>query len=164
MCFEHCLETMSNSKNKITMNALRFSPARRVFSSPFFGTLPTAYDDMFGGKDFASFVPAVNIVENEKEWKIEVSAPGFSKEDFKINLEKEVLTISAEQKKEESKEEKNYTRREFSFGSFSRSFRIKENTVDVEKIGAAYDNGILNITLPKMEVAPEKAAKEIKVA
>lgn len=135
-----------------------------MFPSSFFGALPASYDDAFSGKDFASFVPSVNIVENDKEWKLEVSAPGFSKEDFKINLEKEVLTISAEHKAEVSKEEKNYTRREFSFGSFSRSFRIKENTVDVEKIAAVYENGILNISLPKKEIAPEKTAKEIKVA
>lgn len=146
------------------MNTLKFSPARRMYPSSFFGTLPTFFEDAFNGKDFAQHVPSVNVSENDKSWNIEVSAPGFSKEDFKINLEKEVLTISAEHKADATKEEKNYTRREFSFGSFTRSFRIKENTVDVEKIGAAYENGILNIMLPKMEVAPEKAAKEIKIA
>lgn len=151
------------TKNKIKMNTLRFSPRRTMFPSSFFGTVPSSCEDVLNGKDFASFVPSVNIVENDKEWKLEVSAPGFSKEDFKINLEKEVLTVSAEHKAEDLKEEKNYTRREFSFGSFSRSFRIKENTVDVEKIGATYDNGILNITLPKLTVEPAKITKEIKV-
>jgi len=153
------------------MNALRFSPpfgrlraGSGMFPSPFFGTMPSFREDTFSGKDFASFVPSVNISEDDKEWKIEVSAPGFSKDDFKINLEKEVLTISAEHKTEASKEEKNYTQREFSFGSFSRSFRIKENTVDMEKIGATYDSGILNITLPKLIVEPAKSVKEIKVA
>ncbi len=146
------------------MNTLKFSPARRMFPSSLFGTLPSYFEDTFDGKDFASFVPSVNISENDKEWNLEVSAPGFSKEDFKINLEKEVLSISAEHKTEANKDEKNYTRREFSYGSFSRSFRIKENAVDVERIAAAYENGILKIALPKKEVAPEKVAKEIKIA
>lgn len=146
------------------MNPLKFSPARRMYPSNFFGSFPNFFEDVLSGKDFAQHVPSVNVAENDKEWQIELSAPGFSKEDFKINLEKEVLTISAEHKTEAQKEEKNYTRREFSYGSFSRSFRIKENTVDTEKIGAAYENGILNISLPKKVVEPEKTAKEIKIA
>lgn len=145
------------------MNTLKFSPARRMFPSAFLETIPSFFEDAFNGKDYASFVPSVNVSENEKEWNLEVSAPGFSKEDFKINLEKEVLTIGAEHKAEATKDEKNYTRREFSYGSFSRSFRIKENTVDVEKIAAAYENGILSISLPKKEVAPEKTVKEIRI-
>ena len=151
---------------------LKFSPtpfdglraSRRMFPSSFFGTLPSYFEDAFTGKDFASFVPSVNISENDKEWKLEVSAAGYSKEDFRINLEKELLTVSAEHKTEANKEEKNYTRREFSLGSFSRSFRIKENTVDVEKIAASYENGILHISLPKLEVGQEKVTKEIKIS
>jgi HSP20 family protein len=146
------------------MNTIRFSPARRNYPSAFFGGLPSFFEDAFNGKDFATFVPSVNISENEKEWNLEVSAPGFSKEDFKINLEKEVLTVSAEHKAEVNKDTKNYTRREFSYGSFSRSFRIKENSVEVEKVSAAYENGILSISLPKKEAAPENVAKEIKIS
>lgn len=160
----HGVQTMSNLIKHKKMNTLKFSPARRMHPSNFFGSFPSFFEDAFSGKDYASFVPSVNIAENEKEWKLEVSAPGFSKEDFKINLEKEVLTISAEHKAEVNKDEKNYTRREFSYGSFTRSFRIKDNTVDVEKIAAAYENGILHISLPKMDVAPEKTVKEIRVA
>jgi HSP20 family protein len=155
---------MSNHKKHNNMNALKFSPARRMYPSSFFGSLPSFFEDALNGKDFAQHVPSVNVSENDKEWHIELSAPGFSKEDFKINLEKEVLTISAEHKTEEKKEEKNYTRREFSYGSFSRSFRIKEDTVDTEKIAAAYENGILNLTLPKKTEEPLKTAKEIKIA
>lgn len=146
------------------MNTLRFSPARRMHPGSIFGSWPMYFEDMMKGKDFAGFVPSVNISENDKEWHIEVSAPGFSKEDFKINLEKDVLTISAEHKTETGKEEKNYTRREFSFGSFSRAFRVKENTIDTEKISATYENGILNIALPKFIAEPQKTAKEIRVA
>lgn len=146
------------------MNTLRFSPRRAMFPASFFGSLPAYFEDQFHGKDFASFVPSVNISENDKDWHLEVSAAGFSKEDFAIKLEKDLLTISAEHKTEVGKEEKNYTRREFSYGSFTRSFRIKENTVDAEKIAATYENGILSITLPKLSVAPEKAVKEIRIA
>ena len=138
------------------MNALKFSPARRMHTGSLFGTWPTYFEDIMNGKDFAGFVPAVNVAENENDWQIEVSAPGFSKEDFKINFEKDVLTISAEHKTEDGKKEKNYTRREFSYGSFSRVFRVKENTVDVEKIAATYENGILAITLPKLNAEPKK--------
>jgi HSP20 family protein len=164
MLFVPHLSNMSNQQKHKNMNMLKFSPGRRMFPSSFFGALPAYYEDVFSGKDFASFVPSVNISENDKAWSLEVSAPGFSKEDFKINLDKEVLTVSAEHKAEANKDEKNYTRREFAYGSFSRTFRIKENTVDMEKIGATYENGILNVVLPKKEVAPEKAVKEIRIS
>ena len=145
------------------MNTLKFSPARRMFGHPFFGTFPTHMEDMFNGKDYAGFVPSVNLAESEKEWHIELSAPGFNKEDFKLNLEKDLLTISAEHKTEVAQEGKEYTRREFSFGSFTRSFRIKENSIDEDKILAVYENGILNVTLPKRALEPEKKVKEIRV-
>lgn len=145
------------------MNTLKFSPARRMFGHPFFASLPSQMEDMFTGKDYAGFVPSVNLAESEKDWHIELSAPGFSKEDFKLNLEKDLLTISAEHKAEAKTEGKEYSRREFSFGSFSRAFRIKENSIDEDKIQAVYENGILNITLPKKESEPEKKVKEIRV-
>jgi HSP20 family protein len=138
------------------MNALKFSPRRMMHPGSVFGAWPSYFEDMMNGKDYAGFVPAVNVAENENNWQIEVSAPGFAKEDFKINLEKDMLTISAEHKTEGEKKEKNYTRREFSYGSFSRAFRVKENTVDVEKIAAVYENGILVITLPKLVAEPKK--------
>lgn len=121
-----------------------------------FGSWPLFFEDMMRGKDFAGHVPAVNIIENESDWKLEVSAPGFVKEDFKISLENNVLTVSAEHKTDAEKEQKNYTRREFSYGSFSRSFRVKENSVDMEKVSAAYENGVLKITLPKLVTEPKK--------
>ncbi len=145
------------------MNTLKFSPARRMFGHPFFASLPTQMEDMFNGKDFAQFVPSVNLAESKSEWLIELSAPGFSKEDFKINLDKNLLTISAEHKTEVSKDEKEYTRREFSYGSFKRSFRVKEDSIDAETIRATYENGILNVSLPKKAMEPEKKVKEIRV-
>ena len=138
------------------MNTVNCSPRHRMNRGLAFGSWPLYFEDMMNGKDFATHVPSVNVIENENDWKIEVAAPGFAKEDFKVNLEKEVLTISAEHKAEAEKAEKNYTRREFSFGSFTRSFKVKENSIDIPKISAAYENGVLNIVLPKLIAEPKR--------
>ena len=107
--------------------------------------------------------PAVNIVETKDEFKIEVAAPGLNKDDFKINLENNELTISAN--KEIKNEEKNesYTRREFGYSSFTRSFTLPE-TIQGEKISAGHKDGILTIHVPKKEEAKPKPAREIAVA
>ena len=95
-------------------------------------------------------VPAVNIIENENGFRVEVAAPGLSKEDFKLNLEHNSLTISAhkEHKNEETAEK--FTRKEFSFQSFSRAFTLP-NSVNSEQIQATYVDGILKVELPKRE-------------
>lgn len=105
----------------------------------------------FDVKDQYGKFPAVNIIESETDYKIEMVAPGKTKEDFKISINENLLTISSE--KEESKEEANekYTRREFSYNSFTRSFRLSE-LADSEKIAAQYSDGILKITIPKKEI------------
>jgi HSP20 family protein len=116
----------------------------------------------FGGSDWATNVPSVNIVENEKDFKIELAAPGLEKKDFKIAMENGMLMISAEKKEEKKEEKENYMRREFSFNKFSRSFRLPENCL-TEKIDAKYENGVLRLLLPKKEVKVMNPAKEIKV-
>ena len=146
------------------MNMIKFSPARRMFDNSFFDNFPTVFDDLLSGKSISGFTPSVNVSETDKNWHIEVAAPGLKKEDFKINLEKDMLTISAEMKTEEKKEEKNYSRREFSYGSFTRSFRVRENSVDAENIAARYDNGILQIDLPKKSAEAAKNTREIRIA
>ncbi len=103
--------------------------------------------------------PAVNIKETGTEFNIELAAPGIAKEEFNINIEKDVLTISASK---EQKEGTNYTRREFNYFSFERSFVLPE-TVDTTAISAAYNNGILSITLPKVDSAREKPARRVEV-
>ena len=107
--------------------------------------------------------PAVNILETNDEFRIEVAAPGLNKDDFKINLDNNELTISVN--KEVSKEEKDetYTRREFGYSSFTRSFTLPE-TVHGEKISAGHKDGILTIHVPKKEEAIPKPAREIAVA
>lgn len=135
------------------------------------GNFPTLFGNVFG-KDFNELfapanltnygVPAVNIVEGESGFRLEVAAPGLKKEDFKINLENNVLSISAqkEQKSEETTEK--YTRKEFSFNSFRRSFTLP-NTIDGEKIAATYTDGVLHVELPKKEEA-KKTPRLIEIA
>ena len=107
--------------------------------------------------------PAVNIAENEKNYSVEVVAPGFRKEDFKLKIDDDVLTISAESKTEndEKGNGKEYTRREYSYNSFTRSFQLPDNVKD-DSISAGYKDGILNIELPKSKVQV-KATKEIAI-
>lgn len=101
-------------------------------------------------------IPAVNVVENQNEYKVSMAAPGLKKADFHIDVEGNMLTISSE--KEETKEEKDeqYTRKEFSYSSFSRSFSVPED-VKQDKIEAVYEEGILKISLPKREDAKTKS-------
>ena len=111
-----------------------------------------------------STLPAVNVRESDDEYQIEVAAPGMKKKDFKVNFENGRLTISSEVKdeKEEGKNS-NYTRREYRYQSFQRTFTVPENLVDSEKIQANYSEGILYITLPKREEVKPKPAREIKI-
>lgn len=112
-----------------------------------------------GGSAY-SFVPKVDIYENEKAFELHVSVPGVNKEDFKLDLNENYLTISGERKFTKEKKENNFHSVETQFGSFSRSFALPDN-VDAAKINAKYNNGILEITIPKDE---KKALKtSIKV-
>ena len=108
-------------------------------------------------------VPAVNIVENTEGFVIELAAPGLSKKDFNIAIENGVLTISAEKQEEKKEEDKNYTRKEYSFEKFSRSFTLPEN-VSEDKVKAHYADGILRLELAKKELAKMPARKAIAVA
>jgi HSP20 family protein len=108
-------------------------------------------------------LPAVNIKETDKEFDLELAAPGMKKDDFKVGVEDDVLTISAE--KEVSKEEKEdqYSRKEFSYTSFMRRFNLPD-TVESDKVSAKYRDGVLYITLPKKPEAQPKPAKTIKIS
>ena len=107
-------------------------------------------------------IPPANIVESKFDFRIEIAAPGFEKSDFKIDLDKRLLSISLSKKVDINEDEK-YNIKEFDFNSFDRSFRISEK-IDTEKINAIYKNGVLQITLPKKEDAIEKPAREIKIS
>jgi len=107
--------------------------------------------------------PATNVFETEKEFKIEVLLPGFAKEDLQLNVHQNVLTVKVEKEKEESKEEYKYTHREFDAVNFEKKYRLPKS-VDADKISAKFENGILNIELPKKEESLEKAPVEIKIS
>jgi HSP20 family protein len=111
-----------------------------------------------------STLPAVNIMENSDEFLIDVAAPGMKKEQIKVDYENGRLTISSEMKEEKKEKSKGkYTRREFSYMSFQRSFSIPENLVDGDKIQATYNEGILHINLPKREEIRPKPARQIQI-
>ena len=131
---------------------------------------PSIVDEFFGRDylpgmlEFQTGInmPSVNIVEGKEDFRIEVAAPGLEKNDFHINLENNVLTISSEKEHSDEKKEERYMRREFSYSSFRRSFSLP-NTVDADKIGANHKNGVLSIVIPKREEAKVKPAKQIEI-
>lgn len=109
-------------------------------------------------------LPSVNIKESNDAFEVEVAAPGFNKNDFRIELNHDLLTISSEKEIEnETKDDQVFSLREFSYQSFSRSFTLP-NTADSEKIGARYENGILRIVIPKKEEARPKPARQIAIS
>lgn len=115
-----------------------------------------------GSSEVSRNYPAVNIVEEPERYRIEVAAPGYSKDDFMLNIENEVLKISVE--KEQNKVEgENFTRCEFYNGSFERSFVVGK-TIDINKIDARYENGILTITLSKKEEAKPQQPRSISIS
>ena len=138
------------------------------------GWLPSVFDDMFrtdwlGGttnvNSIGTSIPAVNIMETEDSFNVEVAAPGMTKEDFNIELDNDVLTISSEDKKENETTEKNgrFTRKEFSYSTFKRAFSLPDS-VDSAKISASYNNGVLEIALPKKEEAKVQAKRLIDIS
>lgn len=108
-------------------------------------------------------LPAVNIKENSDEFYLEIAVPGMKKSDFNIDLDNKILSISSETKEEHEEKEENYTRREFGYSSFKRTFTLPD-TIESEKIKAEYKDGILTVHLPKREEAKEKPAKRISVS
>jgi HSP20 family protein len=122
---------------------------------------PLTLSDFFNEDFFPTFnrnsnsLPAVNIREDEKAFYLELAVPGMNKNDLKIEVQDDVLTISAEQKEDKQEDYEGYKRREFSYSSFCRSFYLPED-VNGEKIGALYKDGILNVEIPKLEEEKKK--------
>ena len=134
---------------------------------------PTMFSDIFNDakffgrnwleREFGQSLPAVNIHETNHEFSLEFAAPGFRKEDFKVNVDNGVLSIKAEKQEEKNEENKRYTRKEFFYNSFSRSFTLPENA-NADKIDAKYTNGILQLSVPKLGETKDLPKKEITVA
>jgi HSP20 family protein len=110
-------------------------------------------------------IPAVNISENGENFTVEVAAPGMKKEDFKVELDGNLLTITSEKRNEqEQKEGEKYTRKEFSYQSFQRSFELPAHVVDAEHIKATYENGLLHLVIPKREEAKQRPPRMIQIS
>ena len=107
-------------------------------------------------------LPKVNIKETADAFMVEMAVPGLKKSDFHLNLDNQVLSISTEAKEENEYKEENYTRREFGYSSFKRTFNLPESVND-EEINANYNDGILSVLLPKKEEAKQKPARSIKI-
>lgn len=128
-------------------------------------TMFNMFDDIINanvGAFRGSFMPSVNVAEHDKGFSLELAAPGFDKGDFDVHVEKDVLRITGKKETKEEVKEKNYTRREFSFGSFERSFNLPE-TVDGDSIVATYSNGILHIELPLKAADKVETKKQIEI-
>jgi HSP20 family protein len=138
-----------------------------------FPSFPALFDDLFSRELFnwgnnnysatSTTMPSVNIKETSNDFEVEVAAPGMEKKDFNITLNGNLLTISSSKQHEDEKKEENYTRREFSYQSFQRSFELPKNVVDAEKINARYENGLLHLTIPKKEEAKQSPPKVIAI-
>ncbi len=134
------------------MSIVRYSNANDFVPTSFSNLIDRFFSDSLartGGSAY-SFVPKVDILETDKAYEIHVSIPGVNKDDFKIDLNDNHLTISGERKFTKEKKENNFYVVETQYGNFNRSFALPEN-VDASKINAAYNNGILEITVPKDE-------------
>lgn len=124
--------------------------------------LSELFDNYFNDSAGRSSLPAVNISESDDKFEMEVSAPGYKKEDINVTVEDEQLIISAEKKEEQEERKKNYSRQEFRYGSFQRSFTLPES-VDSENINCQYKDGLLMIDIPKREEAKPKPARKLEI-
>jgi len=141
------------------MSIIRFNRPNAL-SDVFQNFFDNDFVDLFNRKGMD---PLANILEHSDSFELELAAPGLKKDDFKIHLENNVLTISSEVSDEKEESEKNYTRKEFHYSTFSRSFTLPR-IVELDKIKADYENGVLKVMLPKKEEARLDVKKEIKIS
>jgi HSP20 family protein len=133
-----------------------------VYNTPISGLFENIFGDAYLSREHAQFVPPVNLSEADGKYLVELSAAGFEKGDFKIELKERVLNISGKHQTEKDVKERTFSRKEFNYGSFHRSFSLAEE-INEETIDAKYENGILKIALSKKEET-KKETKEIKVS
>ncbi|MEQ8910327.1 MAG: Hsp20/alpha crystallin family protein [Vicingaceae bacterium] len=134
------------------------------FIRPFPSVFSDFFDDdnLFERNYLKPALPAVNVKENKNNFEIELAAPGMKKDDFKVDVDNGVLSISSEKEESSEETEENYTRKEFSYSSFKRAFTLPDN-VDNENIKAKYSDGVLGITLKKKKEAAVQAPKTISI-
>ena len=140
-----------------------------------FSSMPSLWNDVFTRDLFnwnqsnysntGTTIPAVNIKETPETFEVEMAAPGMTKDDFRIELDGNMLTITSEKNSQyEDKESEKYSRREFSYQSFQRMFQLPKDVVDSEKINAKYENGVLYLLIPKKEEVKQKARRTINIS
>ncbi len=141
----------------------------------FLNNIPDLFNEFFnreflnwGESNFSNTgttIPAVNIKERADDFEVEMAAPGMKKDDFRVELDGNLLTISSESSlQEEEKFDEKFTRREFSYQSFQRSFTLPKDVVDAENINARYENGVLRLSIPKKEEARPKPPRKITIS
>lgn len=144
-------------------------------NSSLMNPLPMLFDDFFNrdlfhwsNSNFSNTdttIPAVNIKETTENYEVEVAAPGMTKNDFKVELDGNMLSISSERtNQKEVNETEKYTRKEFSYQSFQRTFNLQKEVVDIDKIQAKYENGLLHLLIPKKEEAKQKPPRLIQIS
>jgi HSP20 family protein len=143
------------------MTLVKFNNRTRNTAPYFNNVFDSLFSEAINKNLTVNKVPGVNILENEQNYQIELASPGLSKEDFQINLKKDTLSVWVEKKQGEGEMKKDYSRKEFEYSSFARSFVLPES-VNAESISAEYVNGILNITIGKDDTKSQ--SKEIKVS
>lgn len=145
------------------MTLVKFNPKTKNSLMPGFNDVfDSIFNDTFFSDRMMAKVPAANISESADHFHVELAAPGLKKEDFKLKLERDVLSISVEQVQEGQNQERNYAKREYSYSSFVRSFTLPE-TADQNGIEAKYTDGVLCIDIPKREEAKVQSRQiEIK--
>jgi len=145
------------------MTLVKFNPERKnsALLPGFNDIFESVIGDTFFSDRRLKNIPLANISETNEAYQIELAAPGLQKEDFRVSVEKDILTISTEMSAKSVEEEKSYNRREFSYASFTRMFTLPE-TADIDRIEAHYDQGVLKLLLPKKEEA-KAVAKQIAI-
>jgi HSP20 family protein len=143
-------------------------------NSELFPAMPSLFND-FLTRDFFNWglsnnsvtnttIPAVNIRETNDNFVVEMAAPGMTRKDFKVELDGNMLTISSEKTNERENENEKYTRREFSYQSFQRTFTLPKDVVDADKIEAKYQDGVLHLVIPKREEAKQRPPRMINIS
>lgn len=155
------LETVPKNGSLTNKNSkVNFSNVSHLLDDIFKREIPSVFGANF---NHGLTLPKVNIRETADAYLVEMAVPGLKKSDFRIELDNQELSISTETKAEDEKQEGNYTRREFGYSAFKRSFSLPE-TVEEENINASYTEGILNIHLPKKEEAKQKPPRTIAIS
>lgn len=145
------------------MTLVKFNPEnkRNSLMPGFSDVFDSILNDTFFSERMVTRVPAANISESQEHFHVELAAPGLKKEDFRLNLERNVLSISVEQRREDKQEDRNYAKREYSYSSFVRSFTLPESA-DENGIKAIYNDGVLAIDIPKREEA-KTVSRQIEI-